>query len=152
MAFAGKTQFVWHIHVSHEGNQGLVAVEVAPREGGVMNWRLAVPEEAKLVKWGVGPAGNKAVLSPKRVVLDGQKALLGSTPVRLYGAGDRLHEGLSAYVVFRSEDLPAFVAFGQEDVTKDPPTCVMERINFVRPTQEMAPAGGGSGACGDAKA
>lgn len=133
MAFGGKTQYVWHIHVSHEEDRGLLAVEVGPREGGVMNWRIAVPEDAEVVKWGVGPAGNKTVAAPKRGLINGQKALLGSVPVRLFGAADRLYQGYSAYVVFRKDRLPPFVAFGQEDFSKDPPSCVMERITFIHP-------------------
>jgi len=138
MVFGGKTQFVWHIHVSHGGDRELLAVEVGPREGGVMNWRLAVPSEAHVVDWGVGPGGNKGISQPRRAPFEGRKALLGQTAVLLYGAGDRLSEGLSAYVVFRKENLPPFVAFGQEDLASRPPTCMMERITFVRPAEEMA--------------
>lgn len=138
MVFGGKTQFVWHIHVSHGGDRELLAVEVGPREGGVMNWRLAVPSEAHVVDWGVGPRGNKGISRPRRAPFECRKALLGQSPVLLYGAGDRLSEGLSAYVVFRKESIPLFVAFGQEDVSSHPPKCMMERITFVKPGEEMA--------------
>jgi len=144
MVFGGKTQFVWHIHVSHGGDRELLAVEVGPRQGGVMNWRMAVPSEAHVVDWGVGPAGNKGMTRPRRAPFEGKKALLGQVPVMLYGAGDRLSEGLCAYVVFRKENLPPFVAFGQEDVASRPPKCMMERITFVKPAEEMAPTDGES--------
>lgn len=155
MVFGGKTQFVWHIHVSHGGDRNLLAVEVGPREGGVMNWRLAVPAEAQVVAWGIGPAGNRGVSAPRRAPFERKKAALGTTPVLLFGAGDRLSEGTSAYVVFRKEELPAFVAFGQEDVASRPPKCIMERITFVKPAEEAEEAGAGAPAMdggGDSRA
>ncbi len=142
MVFGGKTQFVWHIHVSYDGDRDLLAVEVSPREGGgVMNWRLAVPSDSHVVTWGVGPVGNRGVSPPRRAPFEGKKAQLGSTAVALYGAGDRLSSGLSAYIVFRKDDLPPFVAFGQEDLASQPPKCIMERITFVKPAEEMGERG-----------
>lgn len=141
MVTGEKTQYAWHIHASHRGDRGLVAVEVGPRVGGLMNWRFAIPRNAEPQVWGVAQSGNRPALPPKRAPIEGKKALLGSQEVLLYGAADRLSEGLSAYVVFRKEAMPAFVAFGVEDIVARSGTCNMERITFVASSEETGAGG-----------
>lgn len=141
MVSGAKTRFSWHIHASYSGDRELMAVEVRPQIGGIMNWRFAVPATTELTTWGVAQSGNRQVTPPKRALVERKQAVLGNREVLLYGAADRLSEGLAACVVFRKEAMPPFVAFGVEDVADHPGACTMERITFVLPGEEMRPAG-----------
>ncbi|NLT35516.1 MAG: hypothetical protein GXX83_06425 [Gaiellales bacterium] len=140
MVSGAKTRFSWHIHASYAGDRELMAVEVRPQIGGVMNWRFAVPTATTLTAWGLMQTGSGRVKPPKRALVESKKAVLGNREVLLYGAADRLSEGMAACVVFRKEAMPPFVAFGVEEVTDHPGACTMERITFVLPGEEMRPA------------
>jgi hypothetical protein len=116
-----QSRYNWRVHYSFQNQADLVAVEVRPRFGEVMFWRLGVPMGADRVTWGSGPAGGKGPSGVSFSALIDAKGIVQGSEVLWFGAADRLSPSVSAYVVFRGA-LPRFIAFGVADSALGLPT------------------------------
>jgi hypothetical protein len=130
VAIPAKTRYEWDLHCAYCGDREVSAVEVRPKAGGLMNWRFAVPTSVEIVSWGCGPPGNQEHSPAKRAPVGERQAAIGDTEVIYFGAGDRLSQGVAAYVVFKGAP-PEFVAFGSEPVGDKQGAFMMERVTFV---------------------
>lgn len=117
-----QTQFVWRRHDNFGGQQGITAIEIRPRFGEIMYWRLVVPSSASVANWGYGPANGGALVGIQIGAVEGTMTI-NSVPARFFGAADRLSSGTSAYIVF-SGRLPSFVGFGLASQTFAPPQSI----------------------------
>jgi len=106
-----QSQYVWTCHDQFNGDKDLVAIEVRPRFGQVMYWRFAVPVGAAIEHWGFGPAGGGGISGVSSMHVEGLTGRVRETDVTVFGAGDALSPGVSAYVIVR-RPLPSFVFFG----------------------------------------
>ena len=104
-----QSKYVWKVHKDYGGKSRVMAVEVRPRFGEVMYWRIAVPYPASITRWGYGPAGGGSISGMMTLALTGTRNMRGAT-FSVVGAGDKLSPGISAYVVLNG--MPEFVAFG----------------------------------------
>lgn len=106
---ASQPQFVWRNCRNFGGIPNSLAVEIRPRFGEIMYWRIVVPASAPIIQWGYGPAGGGPLSGVQTQVVEGT-ANVNGVDSRFFGAGDRLSPAVSAYVVFAGT-LPAFVGF-----------------------------------------
>lgn len=111
VAKVAQTEFVWQVHRGYRGDPTATAVEVRPRFGEIMYWRIAVPTSVSIAQWGHGPSGGGALSFAKMMCVEGGTGDVGGVPMTWFGSGDRLSPGISAYVIFNGPP-PKFVGFG----------------------------------------
>jgi hypothetical protein len=102
--------YVSKVHQGYGGDPAATAVEIRPRFGEILHWRIAIPASTAVEAWGFGPAGGMALSSPRNLVVEASTEIDG-VPMNVLGSGDRLSPAVSAYVVF-SDVAPDFVGFG----------------------------------------
>lgn len=107
---APQSQFVWNIHSNYGGNKNRTAIEIRPRFGEIMYWRIAIPVSTQLFGRGYGPSDGGQISSVLTSFVEGE-ATLNNNAVKWFGSGDRLSPSISAYVIIEGE-LPKQVFFG----------------------------------------
>jgi hypothetical protein len=107
-----QTRFICRTYEKYNGVGKSAVVEIRPRFEEVMYWRIIVPLNAKVTKWGFGPAnGEDNVAGVMTDVTEGTQGEVHGKPVTIFGAGDRLSASIAAKVIFQ-DAAPEFVAFG----------------------------------------
>jgi hypothetical protein len=125
---ATQGTFVFQLHPAYGGEPDITAVEIRPRFGEIMYWRIAVPTSAVVAAWGHGPSGGGAISFIQTSVITGGDGQMDGVTMEWFGAGDRLSPGISAYVAFRGE-IPDFLAFGLATAPAGPPSN-LERLSL----------------------
>jgi hypothetical protein len=126
-----QTRFRWRVY---GGPGDTTAVEVGPRHGEVIHWRLAVPANCPIECYGRGksgspPSGPAALARGLRDVISGSTHL-GGRDAQVVGQGDPVSPSISAYVIVRGS-VPDFVAFG----VADGPVSLPAEWEIIRPDQ-----------------
>lgn len=129
-----QPKYVWNVHANYLAIPDHVAVEVRPRFGGLMYWRLVVPSSASVVQWGFGPAGGGAIAGIKTMSIEGGGLNLQGTPCSVFGSADTLSPSISAYVVFQGE-LPEIIGFGG---AKEPAGLLPTDIEIIQPNRPQS--------------
>ena len=114
-------EYDWHLHSPYPHIPNSVAVEVRPRFRSVMYWRISVPQGTTIVAWGHGPSGGGHISMQSTMVVEGGDGEVDGPKFQWFGAGDRLDQGVSAYVVFRYS-FPALMGFGLATEPAGPPS------------------------------
>ena len=112
-----QSTYVWRVSETPKPGGGkFIIVEIKPRFGELMFWRIGVPENTAIKSWGYGPAnGTPAVSGMLTSAIGGAKGIqINGTPMLFNGAGDKLSPGVAAKIVFENMP-PAFIAFGISD-------------------------------------
>lgn len=104
--------YIARVHENYLGNTGSRAIEIRPRFGEVLYWRLAFPSDGpQPSSWGVGPANGGGVAPSMLNVIEGEYENIAGTRMRFVGAGMRLSPSVSAYAVFDGP-IPSRLFFG----------------------------------------
>jgi len=104
--------YIVKTHDNYLGQNNHRAIEVRPRFGEVVYWRLAFPSNGpQPIHWGTGPASGGAIGSVKQSSFEGEYSNIAGQPMKFVGAGNPLSAAASAYAVFEG-NLPERFFFG----------------------------------------
>lgn len=116
-----KTQmqlpYIVKIHEGYLNQANQNAIEIRPRFGELVYWRLAFPSDGpQPIHWGAGPSNGGGISSMQIGTITGEYDNIGGTPMKFMGAGSSLSPSISAYAVFEGS-LPKKFFFGKSNET-----------------------------------
>lgn len=97
-----KFPYIIKTYSNYLNQNNTYAIEVRPRFGEIMYWRLAFPIDVPHpVHWGLGPANGGGIGAVRIADITGEYSDIDGEPMKFVGAENPLSSSTSAYAVFK---------------------------------------------------
>lgn len=113
-----QTQYICKVFEQYNGTTKSTVVEIRPRFGEIKFWRVAVPKNIPVSRWGCGSVdGTDSMSGILYEVIENADGTINGTQVTGFGAGDTLTSNNAVKIVFDNQ-IPDFIGFG---LCEEPP-------------------------------